>query len=63
MLFMSKKLKVRWTPDINQDIDAITSENSPFYDEELTKELIKKFGSIDKLRESFNKDKKQARDV
>jgi hypothetical protein len=46
---MSKKIRVRWTPDVNQDIDAITSKNSPFYDEELTKDLIKKYGSIDNL--------------
>ena len=31
-----RKLRVQWTPDINQDIDAITSKNSPFYNEELT---------------------------
>ena len=47
---MSKKIRVRWTPDVNQDIDAITSKNSPFYDEELTKDLIKKYGSIDNLK-------------
>ena len=29
------KLRVQWTPDINQDIDAITSKNSPFYNEEI----------------------------
>ena len=44
------KLRVQWTPDINQDIDAITSKNSPFYDEEITNDIIKKYGSIDNFR-------------
>jgi superoxide dismutase len=50
-----KKLRVRWTLDINQDIDAITSKNSPFYDKKLTKDLIKKHGSIDNFRKEMNK--------
>jgi len=54
---MSKKIRVRWTPDVNQDIDAITSKSSPFYDEELTDNLIKKYGSIDNLRKELNKNK------
>jgi hypothetical protein len=52
-----KKLRVRWTPDTNQDIDAITNKKSPFYDKDLTKNLIKKYGSIDNLRKELNKDK------
>ena len=51
---MSKKLKTQWTPDINQDIDAITSKDSPFYDEELTNRLVEKYGSIDNLRKELN---------
>lgn len=54
---MTKKIRVRWTPDINQDIDAITSKSSIFYDEELTDNLIKKYGSIDNLRKELNKNK------
>lgn len=54
----TKKLKVSWDPDINQDIDAITSKNSPFYDKELTKALIKKYGSIDNLRKELNNENK-----
>ena len=56
---MSKKLKVRWTPDIYQDIDAITSDNSPFYDEELTLALINKYGSNDKLRKELKQNKNE----
>jgi hypothetical protein len=52
-----KKLRVRWTPDINQDIDAITDKKSPFYNEKLTRDLIKKYGSIDNLRREISKGK------
>mgnify|MGYP003627287131 FL=1 len=51
------KLRVQWTPDINQDIDAITSKNSPFYDEEITNDIIKKYGSIDNFRKELNQNK------
>jgi len=51
------KLRVQWTPDINQDIDAITSKNSPFYDEEFTNDIIKKYGSIDNFRKELNQNK------
>ncbi len=47
------KLRVQWTPDINQDIDATTSKNSPFYNEELTNDIIKKYGSIDNFRKQL----------
>ena len=57
----NKKIRVRWTPDINQDIDAITSKNSPFYDEKLTKDLINKYGSIDNFRKEMNKGKDEQR--
>ena len=58
---MSKKIRVRWTPDVNQDIDAITSKSSPFYDEELTDNLIKKYDSIDNLRKELNQNKDDRR--
>ncbi len=51
------KLRVQWTPDINQDIDATTSKNSPFYNEELTNDIIKKYGSIDNFRKQLNQNK------
>ena len=51
------KLRVQWTPDINQDIDAITSKNSTFYDEEITNDIIKKYGSIDNFRKELNQNK------
>ena len=50
-----KKLRATWTPEIDQDIDAITSENSPFYDKDLTEWIIKEYGSIDNFRK-FKKD-------
>ena len=55
------KLRVQWTPDINQDIDAITSKNSPFYDEEITNDIIKKYGSIDNFRKELNQNKDDIR--
>jgi superoxide dismutase len=51
------RLRVQWTPDINQDIDAITNKNSPFYDKKLTEEIIKKYGSVDNFRKEFNQNK------
>jgi len=52
-----RKLKAQWTPDINQDIDAITNKNSPFYDKKLTEKIIKKYGSIDNFRKELNQNK------
>ena len=46
------KLRVRWTPDINQDIDALTEKNSPFYDEELTQKILSEYGSIENFRKT-----------
>ena len=51
------ELRVQWTPDINQDIDAKTSNNSQFYDEEITNDIIKKYGSIDNFRKELNQNK------
>lgn len=51
----SKKLKVSWKPNINQDIDALTNENSPFYDKELTRNLLEKYGTIDDARKELIK--------
>jgi hypothetical protein len=45
-----KKLKVKWNPEINQDIDAVTNPKSQFYDEDLTNKIIEKYGTIDKFR-------------
>ena len=47
-----KKLKVKWTPDLEQDLDALTSKNSPFYDNELTEQLIKDYGSTESFKKS-----------
>jgi len=50
-----KKLKVKWDIDINQDIDAMTDPNSPFYDKKLLIEIITKYGSIDEFKKIYNK--------
>ena len=47
-----KKLRVQWTPDINQDIDALTSKNSPFYDDTITKKILFKYGSIENFKKT-----------
>lgn len=41
-----KKIAINWTPNMLQDINALTSKNSPFYSEELTKDIINQYGSI-----------------
>ncbi len=43
-------MKVKWTPDIHQDVDALTSQNSPFYSEKLTNKIIEQYGSIENFK-------------
>lgn len=45
-----KKLRAIWNPDICQDIDAVTSPNSPFYDKDITERIIKEHGTIEKYK-------------
>ncbi len=47
-----KKLRVRCSPNLEQDLDAITTEGTMVYDAELTKELIKDYGSIENFKKS-----------
>lgn len=47
-----RKLKLRWEISIEQDLDGLTNIDSPFYDKELTDEIIEKHGSIDNYKES-----------
>jgi hypothetical protein len=47
-----KKMRVQWTPDLDQDLDSITTKCSPFYDEELTNQLITDYGSIENFKQS-----------
>ena len=42
-----KKLKVVWQPQIEQDVDAVTNPRSPFYNLELTDEIINNYKTID----------------
>jgi hypothetical protein len=48
-----RKLKAKWSPNINQDIEALTENNSPFYDDDTTKSLIVKYGSIENFKKYF----------
>lgn len=48
----NEKMKVKWTPNLEQDLDAITNKNSPFYDEEVTSILLERFGSIENYKKS-----------
>lgn len=47
-----RKLKVKWTPDLGQDLDAMTTKGSFVYDEELYNYIIGKFGSVDNFKKS-----------
>lgn len=47
-----KKLKIKWTPDLSQDLDAMTTPGFIMYDEKLTNELIEEYGSIQNFKNS-----------
>lgn len=49
----NNKLKAKWTPDLDQDLDSATLKNSPFYDQELSDAIIKKYGSIQNFKYSI----------
>ena len=38
-----RKIKVHWEPRLDQDIEALCSPNSPFYDSEVANELEEKY--------------------
>ena len=46
------KLRVKWTPDLDQDLDSVTTKGFMFYDEELTNQLINDYGSIENFKKS-----------
>lgn len=46
------KLRVKWTPKFEQDFDAMTDDNSPFYDEELVEAILKDYASIEDFKAS-----------
>mgnify|MGYP001562257713 CR=1 FL=1 len=47
-----KKIKASWKPELEQDFSAMTSKNSPFYDEEYTLSVIEKYGNLDNFKKS-----------
>jgi superoxide dismutase len=49
------KLKVKWTPDIKQDIDALTTPTSFVYNKKITEKIIKQFGSVDNFKNIMSK--------
>lgn len=44
--------KLKWTPDLKQEIDALTTEGNPSYDEELASHLLEKYDTIDNFKKS-----------
>lgn len=44
--------KLKWTPDLKQEIDALTTEGNPLYDEELASHLLEKYDTIDNFKKS-----------
>jgi hypothetical protein len=47
-----RKMKVQWTPDLEQDLDTMTTKGSIMYDEDCTNKIIEKFGSVDNYKKS-----------
>lgn len=47
-----EKFTIKFTPKLEQDFDAITNKNSPFYDSDFTKNLIVEYGSLENFKES-----------
>lgn len=46
------KLKLRWMPDLEQDLDAMTTKGTLFYDEKLTQRIIDDYGSVENFKQS-----------
>lgn len=47
-----RKMKVKWTPDLEQDLDTMTTKGSIMYDEEFTNKIIEEFGSVENYKKS-----------
>jgi len=47
-----RKVRVTWTPDLEQDLDTMTTKGSIMYDEEYTNDIIKRFGSVENYKKS-----------
>lgn len=47
-----RKMRVQWTPDLEQDLDTMTTKGSIMYDEEYTNKIIEEFGSIENYKKS-----------
>ena len=46
------KLKVKWDPVFEQDFDAMTNPQSPFYDENFVNEILVDYESIEEFTKS-----------
>lgn len=44
--------RVRWTINFDKHLNALTMEDSPYYDEKFVNDIINEFGSIKKYKES-----------
>lgn len=44
--------KVKWTPDLEQDLVSITTKESFVYSKEITQKIIKKYGSVNNFKKS-----------
>lgn len=49
---INMKLKLRWMPDLEQDLDAMTTKGTLFYDEKLTQRIIDDYGSVENFKQS-----------
>lgn len=46
------KFKVAWMPDLEQDLDAMTTKGSLVYNEKLTQQIIDDYGSVENFKQS-----------
>jgi len=47
-----KKIKARWVPDIQEDLRALTDKASPFYDKDITDDIVNRYGSVENYKKS-----------
>ena len=52
VVYKNKKIRVKWTPDLEQDLDTMTTKGSIMYDEEYSNKIIEEFGSVENYKKS-----------